>query len=473
MTSTFWNKAQEQGIDISEGFAEVFDAISGPDPVIFVTGKAGTGKSTLLQYLRDNLDHNTATIAPTGVSAVNVGGQTIHSFFSFGIHTTPSTVRPDKRKDGLMNALNILFIDEVSMVRADLMDCINASLRRSRRDKSKLAFGGVKLVCFGDLYQLPPVVTHTEKDYIDTAYASPFFFDAKVFERVPIKVVELTTVHRQDMTAQSHFLQILNSIRNGTITQDLLTQLNHRVIENLDEEPANLVTVTAHKDTSAKFNEYKLSQLDGTLYTITGSATGEYRDRDFPTDLNLKLKIGAQVMLLNNDPQGRWVNGDLAVVTKIVSEESTTSSVISGNESTKQSPDHVSGIFVKLTDNQKEYPLDIHRWDSIRATYSPISRTVEQETIGSFHQYPITLAWAVTIHKCQGKTFENVCVDLGYSGAFASGQTYVALSRCRTLEGLYLKRPITPRDLITDSRVADFFRSVSSTGLRHPIGQLI
>lgn len=459
MNSTFWNKAKSQNIEISDGFQATLDAIEDPDTqVIFVTGKAGTGKSTLLQYLRDHLDKNIATVASTGVAAVNVGGQTIHSFFSFGIHTTPSTVRPDKRKDGLMNALNILFIDEVSMVRADLMDCIDASLRRSRRDKSKLPFGGVKLVCFGDLYQLPPVVTHTEKDYMDTAYTSPFFFDAKVFERLPIRVIELTTVHRQDVTEQSQFLQILNSIRNGTITEELLTQLNHRVVADLDEEPANLVTVTAHKDTSAKFNQYKLSQIEGTLYSVTGSATGEYRDRDFPTELELKLKIGAQVMMLNNDPQGRWVNGDLAVVTKI---------------ECKDNPTEVSGITIRLTDNQKEHPLEINRWDSVRATYSPISRTVEQETIGSFHQYPIALAWSVTIHKCQGKTFENVCVDLGYSGAFASGQTYVALSRCRTLQGLYLKRPVTPRDLIVDHRVSDFFRSVTNSGLRHPVGQLI
>ncbi len=450
MNPDFWAKANQAGIDISSGFDAARLAMSGPEPVVFITGKAGTGKSTLLQYLRDHLGKNVVTVASTGVAAVNVGGQTIHSFFGFGIHTTPSTVKADPRKANLMNALDILFIDEVSMVRADLMDCIDVALRRNRRTKKQFAFGGVKIVCFGDLYQLPPVVTRDEKDYIDTAYTSPFFFAANVFERVPIRVIELTKVHRQDAVDQARFLQILNAIRNGAIDQSLLSELNQRVVEDLDEAPNNLVTITAHKATAANFNLQRLRLLDSPEFVSQGNASGEYRDKDFPTDLELHLKVGAQVMLLNNDPKGRWVNGDLAVVTKI---------------STSEGTGTIDEIKIRLTDNQREHALEVNRWDSIRATYSPESRTVEQETVGSFHQYPITLAWAVTVHKCQGKTFERIMVELGHSGAFASGQTYVALSRCRTLQGLYLKRPITQADLITDTRITNFFAAIDSDGV--------
>ena len=416
---------------------------------LFITGKAGTGKSTLLSYFRDHTTKNVVVLAPTGVAAVNIKGQTIHSFFRFKPDITPESVHSiiiRRTQKALYQKIDTIIIDEVSMVRADLMDCIDTFLRLHAKDRSA-AFGGVQIIFIGDLYQLPPVVTRHERGIFRDVYASPYFFDSKIFRSLwgngnsgEVEIVELKKIYRQK---EEEFIKLLGGIRNRTATQQDLELLNTRHIPDFvppeDDFYIYLTTTNALAD---YVNRQKLEQLSGDICCCDGVLTGQFQERNLPTHHSLSLKVGAQVMLLNNDPEGRWINGSLGKILDIMKRG--------------------KSISVELSNGEV---VDVHpfQWDMFRFFFNEDTESLESESVGSFKQYPLRLAWAVTIHKSQGKTFERVIVDIG-NGTFAHGQTYVALSRCTNFEGLILKRPILLKHILLDDSVTRFMKSQSCDG---------
>ena len=419
-------------IEINEKFREALKAVE-TGKNIFITGKAGTGKSTLLKVIKETLTQNYVVLAPTGVAAVNIGGQTIHSFFGFRPDITVEKVlkRKHPRNPDVYENLEVLIIDEISMVRADLLDCVNTFLTMHGPEKGR-PFGGVQLVFIGDLYQLPPIVTYKEKDIFNELYFSPYFFDSKAFSEVEFKIIELTKIYRQ---TEEEFVSILNSVRNKTVTDELLDSLNKRVDFTFDPDPKEgyieLVTINAKADI---INDRRLKTLGGKIYSFEGIISGEFDERSYPAPHVLDLKIGAQVMLTSNDSKGRWFNGTVGIIEKIDDEVSVRLE---------------NGNLIEVTSNT---------WEMYKFSFDRLSQKIVSEVAGAFTQYPLMLSWAVTIHKSQGKTFNKVIVDMG-AGAFAHGQTYVALSRCTTLSGLVLRVPIEKRHILLDNRVVNFFKN--------------
>ena len=396
---------------------------------VYITGKAGTGKSTLLQYFKENTRREIVVLAPTGVAAIHVGGSTIHSFFRFPPRLiTQKEVRRVRGKAKLFSALDTIVIDEVSMVRADVMDAIDHSLRLNRYRPNE-AFGGVQVICIGDLYQLSPIVEAELQDYLSDTYESPYFFDAKVFKENKFEVIELGKVFRQK---DSGFIELLNKVRNNDLDESDLLDLNQRCDPSLGFEKGELaITLTSTNRRASTINLEHLDALRSKDYAFDAVVTGNYDAQSYPTDERLKLKAGAQVMMVRNDPTKRWVNGSLGVVQKLSKDS----------------------ITVSLGDSLCTVePLE---WEKIAYEYNKEDSRIEPKVTGSFKQYPIKLAWAITVHKSQGKTFDNVIIDLG-NGAFAHGQTYVALSRCRSFEGIRLKNPIRYSDIILDKTVSQF-----------------
>ena len=404
---------------------------------VFITGKAGTGKSTLLDYFRNNTDLNIAVLAPTGVAAVNIKGQTIHSFFGFGPDITIEKVRKDyknKNKKGFYKKLDAILIDEISMVRADLLDCVDEFLRLNGKAKNS-PFGATQMIFIGDLYQLPPVVTSKERDLFISYYDSPYFFSAKVMEKIDLEIVELEKIYRQ---SDQKFIEILNAIRNKTLETDHLSRLNIRLDENFEPNMDDLyMYLTTTNKKAFEVNNYFLNRLDTKTYSYEGFKTGKFEDNAMPTDHVLDIKKGAQIMLVNNDRSSRWVNG---TVGKIIDIE----------------PDEEDGdlIIVEL-DSGDVVEVAPYTWEMFNFVFDKENSKITTETVGSFTQYPIILAWAITIHKSQGKTFEKVIIDMD-RGAFAHGQTYVALSRCTSLEGIVLRKPIKESHVMVDWRVMKF-----------------
>lgn len=423
-----------QKIEINEKFKEALNAVE-TGKNLFITGRAGTGKSTLLKVIRDNLKQNYVVLAPTGVAAVNIGGQTIHSFFGFRPDITLEKVmrRKHPRNAEVYENLEVLIIDEISMVRADLLDCVSLFLSMHGPKKGRV-FGGVQLIFIGDLYQLPPIVTYKEKEIFSEMYVSPYFFDARAFAETEFKIIELTKIYRQ---TEEKFINILNAVRNKSVNDELLYDLNKRVDFNFDPEPSEgyieLVTINAK---AQNINSRRLKVLDGKMYSYEGIIEGDFDERSYPAPHILDLKIGAQIMLTNNDKLGRWFNGTVGIINKI--------------EETKIG----NNIFVKL-ENGEIVEVESNKWEMYKFTYDRLSQKITTDIAGSFTQYPLMLSWAVTIHKSQGKTFNKVIVDIG-TGAFAHGQTYVALSRCTTLSGLVLRVPIEKRHILLDNRVVNF-----------------
>lgn len=424
-------------LDFSREAKEALRVMEETRESLFLTGRAGTGKSTLLQHFRQTTKKNAAVLAPTGVAAVNVNGQTIHSFCGFTPKTTLKNVKKlpkwNDRAD-VIRHLNTIIIDEVSMVRADLMDMLDKFLRLNSKE-SFLPFGGKQMVFIGDLYQLPPVVVSAEKASFEQLYQSPYFFDAGVFEDFKFRFIELETVYRQN---DSHFISLLNAIRNKSAGEEHLAELNKRFNPKAEFEEDDFTICLASTNQVADFiNEDRLYTLKTPLKIYTGQVAGNYEEKHLPTDVELKLRVGAQVMLLNNDPAGRWINGTMG---KIVDIE-------------KGGKGEYDGIVVELETGGAEivYP---HTWEMFEYELSP-EKMLKTRTVGKFTQYPLKLAWALTIHKAQGKTFDRVILDLG-RGTFAHGQLYVALSRCRTLEGLSLKQPLQKRHILMDWRVVKF-----------------
>ncbi|MBI5754399.1 AAA family ATPase [Candidatus Peregrinibacteria bacterium] len=427
-------------IEINEYFKKALDLMENTDKVLFITGKAGTGKSTLLQYFREITDKNVAVLAPTGVAALNVKGQTIHSFLRFPPHITKDTVRakePSRKLIELLKHIDTIIIDEVSMVRADLLDCIDEALKFYL--KNNKPFGGIQMIFIGDLYQLPPVVSgKDEKEMFQTYYQSPYFFDAKILENVDMEMVELEKIYRQK---DPGFIELLNKIRNSSVLDGDIQKLNCRHnpdFDDYDKSEEFCITLTTTNAAADNLNNRKLSQLKTRTKKYHGNITGEFDNKHLPTSLEMELKIGAQIMLLNNDSGNRWVNGTIGKIEEIKKDEE-------------------SGEDYLVVELQNGAKVNVRRntWEIFRYVYNRALGKLDVDIIGSFTQYPVRLAWAVTIHKSQGKTFDNVAVDIG-NGAFVQGQVYVAISRCTSFEGLILKRPIYKKHIWIDYHIVKF-----------------
>lgn len=407
--------------------AAVYEVIESTKAHVFVTGRAGTGKSTLLNHLSWNSSKQLVIAAPTGVAALNVGGQTLHSLFRLPIGViADAEIEQSAPLRKLLGAIDTLVIDEVSMVNADLLDAIDRSLRLARQRKDD-PFGGVQLVLFGDPYQLAPVPPHDagEQAYFADHYRSPWFFDAKVWRETELGIYELTTIHRQH---EDEFKYLLNAVRHGMVTAEIAARINE--VGARRPEGDGLITLASRNDIVNRINASALAKLPGRVLTAVAEINGDFGGRSFPADERLELKVGAHVMFLRNDSDQRWVNGSLGVVTKID-----------------------KTVFVEVDGERHE--VEPATWERYRYSYSPSTKELRKEIVAEFVQFPLRLAWAVTIHKSQGKTYERAVVDLG-SRAFAPGQTYVALSRISTLDGLYLTRPLKPGDILVDENVKRF-----------------
>jgi len=408
------------------------------DHPLLLTGKAGTGKSTLLRYFRDRTRKNVAVLAPTGVAALNVEGETVHSFFRFGPDVTVEKAAKAKpREKDVYRNLDAIVIDEISMVRADLFDCVDAFLKVHGKRRGE-PFGGTQMILIGDLYQLPPVVTSRDREAFRTRYTTPYFFSAHAFAALSPEFVELERVYRQK---DEGFIGVLNAIRNNTVTDEHLEVLNRRVDPAADPGPRELVVCLTPTNRAAdEINARRLTALPGKERLLCGKAAGEITEGAFPAPEDLPVKPGAQIMMVNNDSEERWVNGSLGRIVRI--------------RKARDGPDILE---VELTDASK-VEVEPHTWDLFRYVWNRKTSELETESRGSYTQYPLRLAWAVTIHKSQGKTFDRVIVDLG-RGAFATGQVYVAMSRCTTLAGLTLRRPLRKRDVFVDWRIVKFVTS--------------
>ena len=397
---------------------------------VFITGKAGTGKSTLIRHFLETTDTtSTVVLAPTGVAALNVQGQTVFRFFNFWIDVTPEKVRkkPGKPKTPeLYKKLSTIIIDEASMLRADLLDCVDEFLRR-HGPRPGVPFGGVRMVFVGDLYQLPPVVpTDAEEIFNGRFFETPYFFSARALDSGPPQLVELQKVYRQGDVA---FIDLLDRIRTASVDDGDMRRLNERV----GPDRVSALCLTPFKAVARRVNSERLHQLDGERAASRAEIQGDFPKDHYPTEAELVFKAGAQVMLVNNDAGGRWVNGTIGEI-----------------EST-----HRSGRWVRIRLQEGGQLVDVgpYTWECVR--FALKNGAIATEKTGSFTQLPFCLAWAVTVHKSQGQTFNDITVDLG-RGAFAAGQTYVALSRSTTLEGIVLRRPIDRGDIFADPRVEDF-----------------
>lgn len=425
-------------LDISENekFSEALEQLEKGQQQLFITGRAGTGKSTLLRYFREKTTKNIIVLAPTGVAALNVQGQTIHSFFGFPPQITPEQAKkehPFPKTKPIIQKLDLIVIDEASMLRADLLDCIDQALRQYG-NKSK-PFGGFRMIFVGDLYQLPPVVTREEKESFQEEYASPYFFDAKVFGETGLQIIELEKIYRQN---EASFIRILNAIRDNSITPELLDQLNELHDQHYEAfHKASEITLCTTNTAANDINIEQLNKIKGKTISFSSNTEGDFQ-RQLPTEKKLQLKAGAQIMLVNNDPARRWVNGSMGTITGIEWDEE----------------EACDALLVTLSDGKKVEVFP-YTWEANHYYFDDSSNSIEMECVGSFSQYPVRLAWAVTIHKSQGKSFDHVVVDIGY-GTFAHGQIYVALSRCTSLEGLILRQPIQKKHVWSDFRVNHF-----------------
>jgi ATP-dependent exoDNAse (exonuclease V) alpha subunit len=410
----------------------VFDAIETTREHIFVTGRAGTGKSTLLTHLSWNTSKQLVICAPTGVAALNVAGQTIHSLFRLPIGVIADhDIEQSAELRKLLNTIDTLVIDEVSMVNADLLDAVDRSLRQARQRPLE-SFGGVQVVLFGDPYQLAPVPGDAdERAYFEDHYRSMWFFDAKVWDEADLRIYELTDIHRQH---EDDFKFMLNAVRHGRVTAEIAERLNETGARPAPTDDA--ITLATVNSTVNRINATELARLPGRILTAKADISGEFGGRAYPADESLELKVGARVMFLRNDQDQRWVNGTVGTVQRI--------------EAT---------VFVEVDGEVHEVQPAV--WEKYRYTYSPLTKQLRKDVIAEFTQFPLRLAWAVTIHKSQGKTYDRAIVDLGQR-SFAPGQTYVALSRISELDGLYLTRPLRPSDIIVDKNVERFMSKVTA-----------
>ncbi len=421
---------------LSAEFAHALDLVEKEGRHLFLTGRAGTGKSTWLRLFCQTTRKKVVVLAPTGVAALHVGGQTIHSFFGFPPRPLSAKDIQKRRHRKLYERIELLVIDEISMVRADLMDHMDRFLRLNRG--VDLPFGGVQLVFVGDLFQLPPVVaSQAEQLLFSEYYPSPWFFDSRVVQSLlpEFEMVELRKVYRQEAR---HFLRLLDAIRTGQVDWEDLEDLNERYRPHFGDKPG-YITLSPYNHTVDRINLRHLHKLATPEHTYRAAISGTFDPRLYPTEAQLKLKQGAQVMFVVNDGEGRrYVNGTIGQVAALEADK----------------------VFVEVDEDGHKRIIEVepYEWEIRRYKASRDKPgEIETEVVGTFRQLPLRLAWAVTIHKSQGKTFERVIIDMG-RGAFEAGQTYVALSRCRTLEGIVLKQRLRPQDIRTDERVLAFWQ---------------
>ncbi|MBR1548995.1 MAG: AAA family ATPase [Prevotella sp.] len=432
---------------------------------LFLTGKAGTGKSTFLRYISQHTKKQHVILAPTGIAAINAGGQTLHSFFKLPFHPLLPTdsrynarnIRKTLKYNGdtikMLRELELIIIDEISMVRADIIDFIDKVLRIYCRNMRE-PFGGKQLLLVGDIFQLEPVVKEDEWQLMQPFYASAYFFSAKVWQQMQLVSIELRKVYRQ---SDSEFIAILDRIRENHATDADLSAINRRSLpastvsdasspnarsdtNGKTGTPASTafeVTLATRRDTVDYINTQRLSELEGTTTTFTGEIQGDFPQSSLPAPMELEIKPGAQVIFTKNDKEKRWVNGTIGIVTGI---------------------DEDDGIIGVCDESGHEYDVAVDIWENMRYTFDEKEQKIVEELLGTFRQYPLRLAWAITVHKSQGLTFRRVKIDFSGGGAFAGGQTYVALSRCTSLDGITLEEPIRRQDIFVRPEVVAFSR---------------
>lgn len=434
------------------------DFVKHTDKLVYLTGKAGTGKTMFLKFLRETTTKNTVVLAPTGVSAINAGGQTIHSFFKI----KPSIYIPDdkrlrvtakiddidrstvydhfeyqKERINIIKGLDLLIIDEISMVRCDLLDVVDRLLRVYRK-KLNEAFGGVQVILIGDTFQLPPIADFQQWEILKQFYESPFFFSSKVIEQNKPVYIELKKIYRQN---EQEFIELLNRVRINQITNNEIDLLNSKYNPTFfPKENSNYINLETHKASVDSTNLTKLNELKSELKLFKALITGVFPDNIMPTDKVLQLKEGAQIMFIKNDRDKRFFNGKIAVLSKFENDR----------------------IIVEFSDGNN-ISIETEKWDNVKYAWNDKEKRIKEEVIGTFNQYPIKLAWAITVHKSQGLTFEKVFANL--SSAFTSGQVYVALSRCTSFNGLVLKTKIKKNSIITDPRVIEFAQNETPSTL--------
>lgn len=410
------------------------------DMSLFLTGKAGTGKTTFLREVVHYTKKKCIVLAPTGIAAVNAGAMTIHSFFQFGLGPfvqgviePKSDFRINKSKLELIRHLQLLIIDEVSMVRADLMDHIDVELRRIRRNSKP--FGGVQLLMIGDLQQLPPIAHGGEDELLRQYYKTLYFFSSAALKSMKYSCIELKNVYRQ---TDGHFIDILNHARNCTLTSQDISDLNARYIPGFSPKPEDgYIRLMTHNRQVDYVNETEMEKLDSKLYTFEAAVTGTFPEESYPTANSLTLKKGAQVMFIKNDPERRFINGTLGEVKSI----------------------DKNSIAVRLAESGTIIDVEPMEWQNIRYQFDEESKEISSKQIGRFKQYPLKAAWAITVHKSQGLTFDKAIIDV--HAAFSPGQAYVALSRCRTLDGLVLGSPVSASVFMRDNAVDAYMNYIS------------
>ena len=444
---------EQHDIDLNnDEFQNAWKLINYTHQSVFLTGKAGTGKSTFLKYIRDNIKKKYVVLAPTGIAAVNVGGVTMHSFFriplkpllpddpDFAVKRLRERMNYPKDLRKLIKELELIIIDEISMVRADVIDFIDKILRVYSSNMRE-PFGGKQLLLVGDIFQLEPVVTSDMREVLRTHYQNSYFFSANAFSQIEIVPIELKKIYRQN---DSQFISMLDRIRMGRPLQEDVLKLNQRVFERDSASTSDdkmVMTLATRRDMVDTINENRLKELSSKEMTYTGQITGDFPENSLPTTMELTIKVGAQVVFIKNDREKRWVNGSIGKIVKAKK----------------------NSIEIELESGAK-YAVEKAVWENIVYKYDEKTNRVIENVIGTFEQYPIKLAWALTVHKSQGLTFNNVVIDIG-RGAFSSGQAYVALSRCRSFEGMQLRSTVSERDIFVNPSIIEFSRQFNNQAL--------